>query len=67
MFVDGIRLRVEVYRQGLRMLDVAKRAGVSAAVLSSIANGKRCKPATARKIADALSVPLEELFREVRT
>ena len=67
MFIDGLKLRLEAYRQGLRMLDIAKRAGVSATTLSSIANGKRCKAETARKIADTLSFPVEELFREVRS
>ena len=58
MFIDGLKLRLEAYRQGLRMLDIAKRAGVSATTLSSIANGNRCTAETARKIADTLSVPV---------
>ena len=48
------------------MLDLAGRAGVSVSTLSGIANGKRCRPETAQKIADALDIPLEKLICGVR-
>lgn len=61
MYVDGLVLRTEAYKAGLRMGDVARMAGIAATTLSNIANGKRCRAETAQKIADALGIPLNKL------
>ena len=61
MYIDGGNLRREVHNAGMKMQELAKRAGVSRCNLSSICNGKSCRESTARRIAEALGVPLEEL------
>ncbi len=64
MFVNGCILRAQAYKKGLRLKEVAEIAGISAASLSCIANGKSCRKETALRIADALSIPLDVLTKE---
>lgn len=66
VYIDGAVLRYEVCRNGLRMQDVAERAGLDKSTLSTIANGRRCKETTAEKIANALGVPISRIVAKKR-
>ncbi|TWM32548.1 HTH-type transcriptional repressor RghR [Bacillus paralicheniformis] len=60
----GYHLRQLRERKKLTVNQLAMYSGVSSAGISRIENGKRGvpKPATIRKLADALKVPYEELM-----
>lgn len=44
------------------VLQLAKASGISRVTISSIRSGKSCSPVTAKKIAAALNVPIENLI-----
>lgn len=47
---------------GLKQDDIAKSAGMTKGNLSTIINGKRCRPETAYRISKALGVTAAEIF-----
>ena len=62
MRINTEKLRIEIYRKGYSQVWLARETGISRATLSSIMNGKSCREDTARKIADALQVKMEDLY-----
>ncbi|MBD8889885.1 helix-turn-helix transcriptional regulator, partial [Bacillus velezensis] len=61
----GKQLRTLREKRHLTVNQLATYSGVSAAGISRIENGKRGvpKPATIKKLADALKIPYEELMQ----
>ena len=57
----GERLRNLRWRKGLSQEELAVEAGVSAGAVSMAESGRRPYPSTVRKLAAALSVPVEAL------
>ena len=66
MRIDRIKLKTELVKREMRQAELADVAGVSRGTLSGVANGKSCNEITARKIAKALEMPLDELKEEQR-
>ena len=62
-----IDLKARLKETHLTKTECAKKAGVSVAVLSSIYQDKNIETESAKKIATALSVPVETLFDPVNT
>ena len=62
MRVDRIKLKTELVKREMRQSDLADMAGLSRATVTGIASGRSCKEETARKLADALNMPLEDLL-----
>lgn len=60
MQMDKVSLRVELARQGLSQTQLARRVGCNRMTITR-ALSKPCRDKTARKIADALGVPLRDL------
>lgn len=48
--------------KGLNQKTIAERAGISRSNVSTLLDGRRCRPETAAKIAKALDVPVSEIF-----
>lgn len=61
MRIDCIKLVTELTRQHITQIDLATKAGVSRATISSIKNGKSCSDVVGAKIAEALGLSVEEL------
>ena len=66
MRIDRIKLKTELARREMKQSKLAEVAGVSKGTLSGVANGRSCNEITARKIAKALEMPLDELKEEQR-
>lgn len=64
MRIDRIKLVMEMARQDMTQVQLAKLTGASRATISGVQNGRSCSSKTAVKIADALKVPLETLLEE---
>ena len=62
MRVKKVKLALAMAEREFNFIDLARECGVSRASLSYVNNGKTCRPATAGKIAQALNVPVEQLF-----
>jgi transcriptional regulator with XRE-family HTH domain len=55
-------------RKGLSQKDLAKKSGIGQDSISGIESGRhQARPSTLRKLADALGVEVEDLFREPET
>ncbi len=61
MRIDRTKLVAEMTRQDLLVKDLVEKTGLSRATISGIRAGKSCLEETARAIADALKVSLDEL------
>lgn len=61
MRIDRTKLVAEMTRQDLLVKDLVEKTGLSRATISGIKAGKSCLEETAKIIADALKVSLEEL------
>ena len=48
--------------RGWNRVQLAAKAGVTAQSISRIEKGENAGPATAKKISDALGIPVDELF-----
>lgn len=57
-----LRVKEIAKEKGLTISDVAKRMGILSPALSRIINGSNTTTETLQKIADALDVPIGELF-----
>ena len=66
MRVDRIKLKTELVKREMRQSDLADMAGLSRATVMGITSGRSCKEETARKLADALNMPLEDLLENQR-
>lgn len=59
----GVRIREEREKAGLTLTDLAGMVGITAPYLSDIERGnRRGKYGTLKKIADALKIPVEEIW-----
>ena len=63
----SIRLKPNIIKhimldKRIKLTDLQKWSGLSRATLSAISNGKTCKYATVKAIAEALEVDVEELI-----
>ena len=61
MRIDRVKFITELASRDIKVKDIAESAGVSRATVSAIRGGKTIAPDTARKIADALNIPVEKL------
>ena len=51
----------ELVKHDLTLAKLSEMSGLSRATLTAIKSGKSCKEETAKKIAEALGVPLKKL------
>lgn len=65
MRIDRVKFAAELARSGLRVYELAERAGVSRGTITAVRNGKSCAHGTAIKLAACLGVDVEEL-REIQ-
>lgn len=61
MRIDRVKLIAEMARADMGCMELAQNIGVSRATIGAIRSGKGCREETARRIAAALGIPLEEL------
>ncbi len=61
MKLDDVKIRSLIYTKHTTQTALSDRAGVTRMTLNSICNGKSCNEATARKIADALDVQIDDI------
>lgn len=64
MRINNKKLRHIMEMNGLYQSELAKLSNVNRASINNICCGRSCAPETARKIARALRVPLEDLVEE---
>lgn len=62
MRIDRVKLIIEMARQNLRIKDLADKATVSRVTITAMRGGKSCNTNSARRVAQALGVPLESLL-----
>lgn len=62
MRIDRKKLILAMLEKNHNVLQLAKASGISRVTISSIRSGKSCSPVTAKKIAAALNVPIENLI-----
>ena len=61
MRLSGRALVLAALERDITLSDVAKAAGINRQTLYGIKAGRKCSDETARKIADALQVSVEDL------
>lgn len=61
MRISGDLIKHALIDRDMRQKDLAEKAGITRATISSICGGKRCSETTARKIAEALGVTVDML------
>jgi len=66
MRIDKAKLAYELASREWRQKKLAELSGVSRATVSAISCGKTIAPETARKIAQALDMPVEALVEGAR-
>lgn len=64
MRIDRVKLIAEMARQNIRIKDLAEKALVSRVTITAMRSGKSCNVNSARRVAQALGVPLETLLEE---
>ena len=64
MRIDRVKLIAEMARQNIRIKDLAEKALVSRVTITAMRSGKSCNTNSARRIAQALGVPLESLLED---
>lgn len=62
MKVNKIKISVLMAQKKMRQQDLADKAGMSRGNLSTIINGKTCRPVTVIRLADALGVDVTEII-----
>ena len=62
--IDKTKLAAEIASRAMLYIDLAELSGVSRGTISSINGGKSIHPETARKIAEALNIPMCELIEK---
>ena len=55
-------LRAARHRAGLTQRELAERAGLTRVTVGNLERGQACRPGTARKLSEALVVPIAELM-----
>lgn len=66
MKINRIKLIVLMTEKNMSVQELAGKAGITRGTLSAIRTGKTCYAKTAKALADALNVSLEELLEEAR-
>lgn len=64
MRIDRVKLIAEMARQNIRIKDLADKATVSRVTITAMRGGKSCNVNSARRVAQALGVPLESLLED---
>lgn len=64
MRIDRVKLIAEMARQNVRIKDLAEKALVSRVTITAMRGGKSCSTNSARRVAQALGVPLETLLED---
>ena len=64
MRIDRVKLIAEMARQEISCIRLAEKAGLGRVTITATRSGKSCSPATAVKIAKALGVPVESIFKK---
>ncbi len=62
MRLDKVKVLILMVKRNMCQKDLAQAAGISRGSLSIVVNGKRCRPQTAIKIAEALGVDVTEIL-----
>lgn len=62
MQISKIKVDVVMARKGLNQIQLANDIGINRTRLSSIINGKSCRPSTITRIAKALGVDVTEII-----
>lgn len=64
MRIDRIKILTIMAKQSLNQTQLAAKTQMSRGNLSTIVNGKTCKPETVLRIAKALDVEIKDLIEE---
>ena len=64
MRIDRVKLIAEMAKQNLHVQDLAEKALVSRVTVTAMRGGKSCSTNSARRVAQALGVPVEALLEE---
>jgi Predicted transcriptional regulators len=64
MRIDRIKFVMEITKQDLTLVELAKRSGVNRVTLSNIKCGKSCTSEIGHKIAKALNVKVQDLLED---
>ena len=64
MRIDRVKLIAEMAKQNLHVQDLAEKALVSRVTVTAMRGGKSCSTNSARRVAQALGVPLEALLED---
>lgn len=62
MKLDKEKTTLLMARKHLTQKELADKAGMSRSNLSTVINGKTCRPSTVLRVADALEVELEDIL-----
>ena len=62
MRIDSLKLRTEMFKQGLSQKKLAEMTGVSRVTINGIASGRSCRDELGVKIAYALGVKPDDLM-----
>lgn len=65
MRIDRVKFAAEMARSGMKVYEVADRAGVSRGTITAVKNGKSCSMVTAEKIAICFGVGVEDIQEKV--
>lgn len=60
--LNRIKLATELLKQDMTQVQLSKKSGVARTTISGIKSGRSCREETARAIAAALNVAIEELM-----
>lgn len=64
MRIDRVKLIAEMARQDVRIQEPSEKAAVSRATITALRGGKSCNENSIRRVAVALSVPVESLLED---
>lgn len=64
MRIDRVKFAAALARADMTTVKLSKRSGISRGTISVIKGGKSCTENTARRIAEGLNVPVEDLLEK---
>ena len=64
MRIDRVKLAMEMARQNIKCVQLAQKANVCRLTISKVRNGHPCEYDSARKIAKALGIPVQDIIEE---
>lgn len=62
MRISGVLIKHALIDRGMKQKDLAEKSGITRATICAICGGKNCSEDTARKIAEALGVTVDDLI-----